>query len=193
MRIIAGNYRGKKLLSPTRAEVRPTADRARESVFNILNSKLDAPWEQQHLLDIFAGSGAFALEALSRGAASVCLVDIDISDAKKNAALFPKEAAKISLLKASATALPPAPPPPSAPSKAGSSAPPAPSRPSSTAPSSPAPTLPTAPAPSRNSSPTPGCPPKPPPSPSSTPSAGSRPWSATSCSRFSSMRPRPTP
>ncbi len=109
MRIIAGNYRGKKLLSPTRAEVRPTADRARESVFNILNSKLDAPWEQQHLLDIFAGSGAFALEALSRGAASVCLVDIDISDAKKNAALFPKEAAKISLLKASATALPPAP------------------------------------------------------------------------------------
>ncbi len=108
MRIIAGNYRGKKLISPQRGDVRPTADRAREAVFNILNSRLDSAWPEYHLLDLFAGTGAFALEALSRGAASVCLVDINPADARKNTALFPREQNKITLLSASAVALPPA-------------------------------------------------------------------------------------
>lgn len=108
MRIIAGNYRGKKLFSPQRADVRPTADRAREAVFNILNNKLNSAWSEYHLLDLFAGTGAFALEALSRGAASVCMVDINPTDARKNAALFSAEQKKITILSASATALPPA-------------------------------------------------------------------------------------
>jgi len=71
MRIIAGNYRGKKLFSPESDKVRPTADRAREALFNILHSSLEKDWSAYKLLDVFAGTGAFALEALSRGAAAV--------------------------------------------------------------------------------------------------------------------------
>ena len=97
MRIVAGQYRGKKLWTPEGKEVRPTSERAREAIFNILNS---------HLADIFAGTGAFGLEALSRGAASVTLVDKDTSLAAKNAKMFVKEQAKIKLIKADALNLP---------------------------------------------------------------------------------------
>lgn len=106
MRIIGGTYRGKKLYSPESAKVRPTADRAREAVFNILNSKLGGEWDEVKLLELFTGSGAFALEALSRGAAKVCMVDVDLRDAKRNAALFPQEANKIKMLKADVTKMP---------------------------------------------------------------------------------------
>lgn len=106
MRIIGGLYRGKKLHSPLSENVRPTADKARESVFNILFSKLKKPWNTVDLADIFAGTGAFAFEALSRGAKSVTLVDIDISSASKNALLFSNEKNKITLLKANAARLP---------------------------------------------------------------------------------------
>ena len=106
MRIIGGLYRGKKLYSPLSENVRPTADKARESVFNILFSKLKKPWNVVNLADIFAGTGAFAFEALSRGAKSVTLVDIDISSASKNALLFSNEKSKITLLKANAARLP---------------------------------------------------------------------------------------
>ena len=78
MRIIGGTYRGKKLYSPASTAVRPTADRAREAVFNILNSKLGGDWSSVELLELFTGSGAFALEALSRGVAKVCMADIDL-------------------------------------------------------------------------------------------------------------------
>ena len=108
MRIIAGKYRGKKLFSPQSDGVRPTADRARESVFNILNSRLKLPWENYQLLDLFSGTGAFALEALSRGASLIAMVDHNPQTVRKNAALFPNESQQIRIITADATKLPPA-------------------------------------------------------------------------------------
>jgi 16S rRNA (guanine966-N2)-methyltransferase len=75
MRIIGGKYRGKTLLSPTDEQIRPTADRVRESVFNILASRLGPSLDGKRVLDLFAGTGALGLEALSRGAANVVFVD----------------------------------------------------------------------------------------------------------------------
>ena len=106
MRIIAGQYRGKKLLSPDSDKVRPTSDRAREALFNILNAQLENPWSDYTLLDVFAGTGAFALEAVSRGVQQVCLIDIDTKDLQKNTALFPQEKEKIKVLKADVHHLP---------------------------------------------------------------------------------------
>ena len=99
MRIISGKYRGKKLFSPASDEVRPTADRARESVFNILNGLIE-DWAQVRILDVFCGTGAFGLEAISRGAASACLLDIDTGTALKNFKLFEGEKEKIQVVKA---------------------------------------------------------------------------------------------
>lgn len=71
MRIISGSARGRKLFAPSGEETRPTADRIRESLFNILGPKVfDA-----RVLDLFGGTGAMALEALSRGAAHAVIVD----------------------------------------------------------------------------------------------------------------------
>lgn len=106
MRIIGGLYRGKKLLSPSTTDIRPTADKARESVFNILYSKLDKQWQELTVADIFCGTGAFGLEAVSRGVKQVTLVDINTNTAAKNVALFPQEKNKISLIKANAINLP---------------------------------------------------------------------------------------
>lgn len=75
MRIIAGKFRGKTLLSPSDDSIRPTSDRARESVFNILASRLSPNFDGLKVLDLFAGTGALGLEALSRGALSVVFVD----------------------------------------------------------------------------------------------------------------------
>jgi 16S rRNA (guanine966-N2)-methyltransferase len=75
MRIIAGKFRGKTLLSPSDDAIRPTSDRARESVFNILASRLSPNLDGLKVLDLFAGTGALGLEALSRGAATVVFVD----------------------------------------------------------------------------------------------------------------------
>ena len=107
MRIIAGNYRGKKLFSPESDKVRPTADRAREALFNILHSSLEKDWSAYKLLDVFAGTGAFALEALSRGAAAVALIDKDTRSLEKNVALFPKEKERISVYRQNVLSLPP--------------------------------------------------------------------------------------
>ncbi len=71
MRIVAGEYRGLHLVSPKGKRVRPTADRVREAVFNILGTDFGELW----VLDLFAGTGAMALEALSRGASFVVMVD----------------------------------------------------------------------------------------------------------------------
>lgn len=102
MRIIGGKYRGKKLISPSSPAVRPTSDKAREALFNILRSRLGNDFSKLKLLDVFTGSGAFGLEAISQGFAKVTMIDIDINEAAKNAALLPQEKNKISLLKGDA-------------------------------------------------------------------------------------------
>lgn len=75
MRLIAGKYRGRKLLSPPSALTRPTSDRARESIFNILTHHPDMTLSGARVMDAFAGSGAMGLEALSRGAAHVTFIE----------------------------------------------------------------------------------------------------------------------
>lgn len=72
MRVVAGLYRGRRLVAPAGRATRPTADRVREAVFSMLGD-LDGAV----VLDLFAGSGALGLEALSRGAASATFVDSD--------------------------------------------------------------------------------------------------------------------
>ena len=74
MRIISGKARGKKLVEFAGARVRPTADRVREALFSILISRLKS-LNGCKILDLFAGTGALALEALSRGAQSALLVE----------------------------------------------------------------------------------------------------------------------
>ena len=75
MRIVAGKFRGKQLSSPEDDSIRPTADRVRESVFNILASRFGPNFDGLRVLDLFAGTGALGLEALSRGASNVVFVD----------------------------------------------------------------------------------------------------------------------
>jgi 16S rRNA (guanine966-N2)-methyltransferase len=73
VRIIAGERKGHTIFAPRGRETRPTADRVRENVFNIV-----APWvEGARVLDLYAGSGAMGLEALSRGAAAAVFVEAD--------------------------------------------------------------------------------------------------------------------
>jgi 16S rRNA (guanine966-N2)-methyltransferase len=72
LRVVAGAYRGRRLQAPPGAGTRPTSDRVREALFSILGDV-----EGRHVLDLFAGSGALAIEALSRGAASAVLVERD--------------------------------------------------------------------------------------------------------------------
>jgi 16S rRNA (guanine(966)-N(2))-methyltransferase RsmD len=74
MRVIAGASRGRRLALFEGHDVRPTPDRVREALFSILQSKLGS-FSNLIVLDLFAGSGALAIEALSRGATSACLVD----------------------------------------------------------------------------------------------------------------------
>lgn len=76
VRIIAGEYRGRKLFAPKGDATRPTTDRVRESMMSALASRLDG-FEGAIVLDAFAGSGALGLEALSRGASSVRFYEQD--------------------------------------------------------------------------------------------------------------------
>lgn len=73
MRIIAGKYHGKKLISPIGQDIRPTTDKIKESVFNILQFNI----ADKTVLDLFAGSGALGIEAISRGAKKVIFIDND--------------------------------------------------------------------------------------------------------------------
>ncbi|MGW8313262.1 MAG: 16S rRNA (guanine(966)-N(2))-methyltransferase RsmD [Desulfuromonadales bacterium] len=81
MRVIAGTSRGRRLVPFTGGNIRPTPDRVREALFSILQSKLGR-FEGLKVLDLFAGSGALAIEALSRGAFSACLVEMDMESVK---------------------------------------------------------------------------------------------------------------
>jgi 16S rRNA (guanine966-N2)-methyltransferase len=76
MRIIAGKWRGRPLMAPKGMETRPTADRTRETLFSMLYSRLGT-FEGLKVADLFAGSGALGLEAISRGAESCLFVDQD--------------------------------------------------------------------------------------------------------------------
>lgn len=73
MRIISGKFRSRQLAAPDSDNTRPTSDRARETVFNMLANLVD--FDNCSILDLFAGSGAFAFESLSRGAAKVTCID----------------------------------------------------------------------------------------------------------------------
>jgi 16S rRNA (guanine966-N2)-methyltransferase len=74
--VISGDWRGRKLVAPKGEGTRPTADRTRETLFNMLASRLGS-FEGLSVADLFAGSGALGLEALSRGAASCLFVEQD--------------------------------------------------------------------------------------------------------------------
>jgi len=75
MRVVGGRLKGRNLASPSSREIRPTADRLRESLFNILVHAYDDPIEGARVLDLFAGTGALGIEALSWGAAFTLFVD----------------------------------------------------------------------------------------------------------------------
>ena len=75
MRIVGGRLRGRALASPRSQAIRPTADRLRESLFNIVEHAYGDPVTGARVLDLFAGTGALGLEALSRGAAFALFVD----------------------------------------------------------------------------------------------------------------------
>lgn len=76
MRIIAGDWRGRKIVAPKGDTTRPTADRTRERLFSMLTSRL-GDFADLQVLDLFSGSGALGLEALSRGAAHCTFIEQD--------------------------------------------------------------------------------------------------------------------
>jgi 16S rRNA (guanine966-N2)-methyltransferase len=75
MRVVGGKLRGRALAAPKSKAIRPTTDRLRESLFNILVHSFDNPVSSTRVLDLFAGTGALGIEALSRGAAFALFVD----------------------------------------------------------------------------------------------------------------------
>jgi 16S rRNA (guanine966-N2)-methyltransferase len=75
MRVVGGRLKGRNLASPASREIRPTADRLREALFNILIHAYDDPMEDARVLDLFAGTGALGIEAISRGAKFALFVD----------------------------------------------------------------------------------------------------------------------
>jgi len=78
MRIVGGRHKGRALQAPAGRVTRPTADRAREAVFNVLAHGVDGPGlDGARVVDVFAGTGALGLEALSRGAAHATFVECD--------------------------------------------------------------------------------------------------------------------
>ena len=108
MRIVGGVYKGKKLQAPDGDTTRPTSDRARESLFNILSSLLlkeDKKWSEIVFVDVFAGTGAIGLEAASRGAKKVFFIERD-QKALKCLANNSKEFKEITILGIDATKVP---------------------------------------------------------------------------------------
>ena len=111
MRIIAGEWRGRRIEAPPGMDTRPTADRVRETLFSMLASRLGS-FEELRVADLFAGSGALGLEALSRGAAHATFVESDAAAGRIIRANAERLGApeRIRLLGGSALALPKAEP-----------------------------------------------------------------------------------
>ncbi len=108
MRIVGGQYKGKKLISPTDDRVRPTSDRAREALFNILTQgKWGDVIQGASIVDLFCGSGAVGLEALSRGSDEILFVDSNLKSVSNNLDLFEK--GRFRCLQTTVEALPKAP------------------------------------------------------------------------------------
>eukprot|EP01035_Chromulina_nebulosa_P055027 gene55027-biopygen39199 len=78
MRIVGGEFRGRTLAAPKSNAIRPTTDRTRESLFNILSHAYPETLRETRVLDCFAGTGAVGLEALSRGAAAALFVETSV-------------------------------------------------------------------------------------------------------------------
>src|SRR5579864_6150629 len=98
MRIVGGRHRGRRLIAPPGDAVRPTSDRAREALFNILShgdfAAAGLPFADENVLDAFAGTGALGLEALSRGAAAAAFIETDrvaLAALRKNLAALDEE------------------------------------------------------------------------------------------------------
>ena len=107
MRIISGQWRGRAIVAPKGDATRPTADRTREALFSMLTSRLGS-FEGLAVADLFAGSGALGLEALSRGAGSCVFVEQDRAAIDAHKANIAKLGAKADIRAQSVLALPPA-------------------------------------------------------------------------------------
>jgi 16S rRNA (guanine966-N2)-methyltransferase len=105
MRIVAGKWRGRPIEAPSGQATRPTADRVREALFSMLVSRVGS-FEDLRVADLFAGSGALGLEALSRGAASATFVENDPKASMVIHRNAEKLGASIQVLAGSALALP---------------------------------------------------------------------------------------
>ena len=77
MRVVGGEWRGRRLVAPAGRATRPTSDKVREAIFDMLASLLDGSFDGLEVADVFAGSGALGIEALSRGAARCTFVERD--------------------------------------------------------------------------------------------------------------------
>jgi 16S rRNA (guanine966-N2)-methyltransferase len=115
MRIVGGSHRGRRLVVPPGGEVRPTSDRAREALFDILShgdfAAVGVPFAGAAVLDAFAGTGAFGLEALSRGAAEAVFIESDreaLVALRRNIAML-GETSRARVVAGDATRPPPAP------------------------------------------------------------------------------------
>ena len=87
MRVVAGNFKGRTLHAPRGSAIRPTSDKVRGAIFNVLGDI-----EGLHVLDLFAGTGALGIEALSRGAADATFVDTKPASVERNLAAIGVEA-----------------------------------------------------------------------------------------------------
>lgn len=108
MRIVAGAFKGRRLQAPEGRDLRPTSDRVRESVFNILLHGLETDIEGISVIDVFAGTGAMGLESLSRGAGHATFLEENgeaVRFIRRNAGAV-GAAAQVTILKMDATALP---------------------------------------------------------------------------------------
>ncbi|HLO75522.1 MAG TPA: 16S rRNA (guanine(966)-N(2))-methyltransferase RsmD [Magnetospirillum sp.] len=111
MRIVGGSHKGRRLTAPDGRATRPTSDRARESLFNILAHSPLVDLDQALVVDAFAGSGALGLEALSRGAAHVWFLETHaaaLAAIRANVAEL-REGERATILRADATKPPPPP------------------------------------------------------------------------------------